>query len=56
MNQDKMYLINKLFNNKEIRTIRNKDDEKYYISVVDIEGMFRVVKSIPLKKGCIENG
>ena len=36
MNKEKMYLINKLFNNKEIRTIWDKEKEKYYISVVDI--------------------
>lgn len=36
MNQDKMHLINKLFNNETIRTIWNKEEEKYYISVVDI--------------------
>ena len=38
MNQDKMYLINKLFNNKEIRTIWDKEQEKYYVSVVDVAG------------------
>ena len=38
MNQDKMYLIKKIFNNKEIRTVWNKEEEKYYISVVDIIG------------------
>ena len=38
MNQDKMYLINKLFNDKTIRTVWNKEDEKYYISVVDVAG------------------
>ena len=38
MNKDKMYLINKLFNNKEIRTVWNKEKEKYYVSVVDIVG------------------
>ena len=38
MNQDKMYLINKLFNNKEIRTIWDKEKEKYYVSVVDVVG------------------
>jgi hypothetical protein len=38
MNQDKMYLINKLFNNKTIRTIWDKDEEKYYVSVVDVVG------------------
>ena len=38
MNQDKMYLINKLFNDKTIRTVWDKEEEKYYISVVDIVG------------------
>ena len=38
MNQDKMYLINKLFNNKTIRTVWDKDEEKYYVSVVDVVG------------------
>jgi hypothetical protein len=36
MNQDKMHLINKLFNNETIRTVWDKDKEKYYVSVVDI--------------------
>lgn len=36
MNKEKMYLINKLFNNKEIRTVWDKEKEKYYVSVVDI--------------------
>ena len=36
MNQDKMHLINKIFNNETIRTMWNKEDEKYYISVVDV--------------------
>ena len=36
MNQDKMHLINKIFNNEPIRTVWDKEDEKYYISVVDI--------------------
>ena len=38
MNQDKMYLINKLFNDKNIRTVWDKDKEKYYVSVVDVVG------------------
>ena len=33
-----MYLINKLFNNKTIRTVWNKEEEKYYISVIDMVG------------------
>lgn len=37
MKQDKMHLINKIFNNETIRTVWDKDDEKYYISVVDID-------------------
>ena len=36
MNQDKMHLINKIFNNKTIRTVWDKESEKYFISVVDI--------------------
>ena len=36
MNEAKMHLINKLFHNKNIRTVWDKDKEKYYISIVDI--------------------
>lgn len=36
MNEDKMYLVNKIFNNEKIRTVWDKEDEKYYISVIDI--------------------
>ena len=36
MKEDKMHLINKIFNNETIRTVWDKDSEKYYISVVDI--------------------
>ena len=36
MNKEKMYLINKLFNNDEIRTVWDSNEEKYYISVVDV--------------------
>ncbi len=39
MKQDKMHLINKIFNNEEIRTVWDKDEEKYYISVVDVVGV-----------------
>ncbi len=39
MNNEKMYLINKLFNNESIRTVWDKDSEKYYISVVDVVGV-----------------
>ena len=36
MKEAQMHLINKMFNDKTIRTVWNKDEEKYYISVVDI--------------------
>ena len=39
MNQDKMHLINKMFNNETIRTVWDSNEEKYYISVVDIVGV-----------------
>ena len=39
VNQDKMYLINKIFNNETIRTVWDKEDEKYYISIVDMIGI-----------------
>ena len=39
MKQDKTYLINKIFNNDNIRTIWDKEEEKYYISVVDVVGI-----------------
>ena len=38
MNDDKMHLINKTFNNDTIRTVWDKTQEKYYVSVVDIVG------------------
>ena len=39
MTEDKMHLVNKIFNNETIRTVWDKEDEKYYISVVDIVGI-----------------
>ena len=36
MDENKMQLINKIFNNETIRTIWDKEQEKYFISVVDI--------------------
>ena len=50
MNQDKIHLINKIFNSEKIRIVWDKEDEKYYnTDVVDIEGMFRIIESIPSK-------
>lgn len=45
MDQDKMYLISKLFNDDTIRTVWGKDEEKYYISVVDIVGVLSESKN-----------
>ena len=61
MNQDKMYLINKLFNNNTIRTIWDKEQEKYLVSVVDIVGSLSGSKRprkywSDLKKKLIEEG
>ena len=39
MKEDKMHLINRIFNNETIRTVWDKEEEKYYISVVDIVGI-----------------
>ncbi len=39
MNQEKMHLVNKIFHNETIRTVWDKEAEKYYISVVDIVGV-----------------
>ena len=39
MKDDKLYLINKLFNDETIRTVWNSEEEKYYISVVDVVGV-----------------
>ena len=36
MEENKMQLINKIFNNETIRTVWDKEEEKYFISVVDI--------------------
>ena len=37
MDENKMHLINKIFNNETIRTVWNKEEEKYYISEIIIE-------------------
>ena len=39
MEQDKMHLINKIFNNETIRTVWDKEQEKYFISIVDLVGV-----------------
>ena len=39
MREDKIHLVNKIFNNNKIRTVWDEEEEKYYISVVDIVGI-----------------
>lgn len=39
MEKDRLYLINKIFNDKKVRTVWNKESEKYYASVVDVVGI-----------------
>lgn len=39
MKQDKMHLVNKIFNNETIRTVWDEEQEKYYISIVDLVGV-----------------
>ena len=36
---NKLQILNKTFENKKVRTLWNSDEEKYYISVVDIVGI-----------------
>lgn len=36
MEQNKILLINKIFNSEEIRIVWNKKEQKYYVSVIDI--------------------
>ena len=36
MREAQMHLINKMFEGKAIRTVWDKDEEKYYVSVIDI--------------------
>ena len=45
MKQNKTYLINKIFNNENIRTVWDKESEKYYISVVDVVGVLTSSKN-----------
>jgi hypothetical protein len=45
-----LMLIENFFQGKQVRTVWSKEEEKFYVSVVDIEGMFRLIESIPSKK------
>lgn len=39
MNPDKIHLVNKIFHSETIRTVWDEEQEKYFISVVDIVGI-----------------
>ena len=39
MRENQIHLINKMFNSETIRTVWNREEQKYYISVVDIVGV-----------------
>ena len=39
MKENQKLLINKIFNNETIRTVWDKEKQKYYISVVDVVGV-----------------
>ena len=39
MNENKLHVISKIFESDSIRTIWDKEAEKYYISIVDIVGI-----------------
>ena len=45
MNEEKLQIINKLFNNDSIRTVWERDEEKYYISVVDVVNLLTESKN-----------
>ena len=61
MNQNNLHLINKIFNNETIRTVWDKEKEKYYISIIDIVGVLSKSKNATtywrvLKKRLKEEG
>ena len=45
MKENQMHLISKMFNSETIRTVWNKEEQKYYISVVDIVGILSESKN-----------
>ena len=36
MKQDHMYVMSKIFHNETIRAVWNSEEEKYYISIIDV--------------------
>ena len=53
MNQDKMHLVNKIFNNETIRTVWDNEEEKYFVSIVDL---VRVLTGSDLKSKIKQEG
>lgn len=45
MKENQMHLINKMFNSETIRTVWSKEEQKYYISVVDVVGILSESKN-----------
>ena len=45
MKENQMHLISKMFNSETIRTVWNKEEQKHYISVVDIVGILSESKN-----------
>ncbi len=45
MEENKMRLINKIFNNETIRTVWDKEVQKYYISIVDVVALLSESKN-----------
>ena len=58
MKENQMHLISKMFKSETIRTVWNKEEQKYYISVVDIVGILSESKNKQLywrklkQRGC----
>ena len=50
MDENKMHLISKIFNNETIRTIWDKEQEKYFRSVVDIVSIITESKDLKRKE------
>ena len=48
---NKLQILNKTFENKKVRTVWNPDEEKYYISVIDIFSIVTESKDATLHIG-----
>ncbi len=45
MNKDKLYFIDSIFNSENIRSVWDEEEEKYYISVVDVVAVQQKAKT-----------